>query len=641
MKTMILFLLGFLNSLLSQGQDQSLSKKMAVTVMEIWKDSMAVKVNKPAQWTYEQGVVLEGFACLWRNTADARYFSYIKKSMDFFVSPDGSIRRYKQDEYNIDNLKNGRSVLFLYKVTNDLKYYKAAKLLREQLKSHPRTSEGGFWHKRIYPDQMWLDGLYMAEPFYAEYAATFNEPEAFDDIAKQFILMEQHSRDLKTGLLYHGWDETKKQKWADSLTGHSPHFWGRAMGWYAMALTDVLDYFPKSHPQYDTLLAIFNRLAIAVRKIQDSQTGLWYQVLDKPEGKGNYLEASASCMFVYAFAKGVRKEYLPETYLVTAQKAYEGIKKEFIERNGEDKINLKGTVSVAGLGGNPYRDGSYGYYISEKVVSNDPKGIGAFLMAANEMEIIPMVSTGKGKKVLLDNYFNHETKTDSSGIVFPHHYVWNEDNQNGFSFFGHVFNKYGVRTIQSEICPSSDLLKNADIYIIVDPDSKKENVNPNYIEEKHIRTISDWVKSGGVLLLFANDSSHVEFKHFNQLAAVFGIHFNDERRNMVKGREYETGAIHIPSGHSIFPDIKKVYMKELCTISVVPPAKASLIEGKDIIMTTARWGKGIVFAVGDPWLYNEYMDGRKISSEEYQNYKAAEDLVKWTINQLPEKPIIK
>jgi unsaturated rhamnogalacturonyl hydrolase len=640
MKTNILFLLSFLTALLSNGQELSLSKKIAVTVMDMWKDSMAVKVNKPAQWTYEQGVVLEGFAGLWKNTADVKYFNYIKKSMDFFVNPDGTIRRYKQEEYNIDNIKNGRSLLFLYKVTNDLKYFKAARLLRKQLKDHPRTSEGGFWHKKIYPYQMWLDGLYMAEPFYAEYAAAFNEPEAFDDIAKQFVLMERHSRDPKTGLLYHGWDERKKEKWADSITGRSPNFWGRAMGWYAMALVDVLDYFPPGHPQYDTLVTIFQRLAMAIQKVQDQKTGLWYQVLDKPSGKGNYAEASASCMFVYAFAKGVRKEYLPEAYLQAAQKGYEGIKKQFVEKNGEG-INLKGTVSVAGLGGNPYRDGSYDYYLSEKVVSNDPKGIGAFLLAANEMEIVPTVSIGKGKTAVLDNYFNHETKTDSTGLIFPHHYLWSQEEQNGFSFFGHVFNKYGVKTIQSEAPPSSDLLKKTDIYIIVDPDTKKENKNPKYIEAEHIQTIADWVKDGGVLLLFANDSSNVEFKHFNELAAVFGIHFNDERRNMVKGREYETGAISIPSGHLIFPDVKKVYMKELCTISVVPPAKAALTEGKDIIIATAPFGKGMVFAVGDPWLYNEYMDGRKIPSGEYENYKAAEALVKWTIHQVPKKSIVK
>ena len=240
--------------------------------------------------------------------------------MDHFVQADGSIKRYKLEDYNIDNIKNGRTLLTLYKVTGQPKYYKAATLLRQQLKTHPRTKEGGFWHKKIYPYQMWLDGLYMGQPFYAEYAATFNEPEAFNDIANQFIYMENHARDAKTGLLYHGWDESKKQKWADQKTGLSPHFWGRAMGWYGMALVDVLDNFPENHPQRKELLAILGRFAEAVEKVQDKKTALWYQILDKPTGKGNYFEASASNMFVYALAKGVRLGYLPQKYEAVAQK---------------------------------------------------------------------------------------------------------------------------------------------------------------------------------------------------------------------------------------------------------------------------------------------------------------------------------
>jgi unsaturated rhamnogalacturonyl hydrolase len=254
------------------------------------------------------------------------------------------------------------------------------------LKSQPRTSEGGFWHKKIYPEQMWLDGLYMAEPFYAEYAATFREGADFDDIARQFVLMERHARDSRTGLLYHGWDESRKQRWADPATGRSPNFWGRAMGWYAMALVDTLDYFPKGHPQRAELLAILRRLAAAVEKYQEPESGLWYQVLDRGGAEGNYLEASASCMFVYALAKGVRQGYLPASYLKVARKGYQGIVGRFVETDAGGLVSLKGIVSVAGLGGSPYRDGSYQYYLSEKVVADDPKGVGAFLMASSEME---------------------------------------------------------------------------------------------------------------------------------------------------------------------------------------------------------------------------------------------------------------
>jgi unsaturated rhamnogalacturonyl hydrolase len=367
-------------------QAQSWSQKMANTVMTIWKDSMTQ--GRPARWTYEQGVVLKGIEGLWKKTKDKKYFDYIQKSMDLFVQEDGSIRTYKPDEYNIDHVNCGRNLLFLYKQTKQEKYLKAVRSLRNQLRTHPRIAEGGFWHKKIYPYQMWLDGLYMGEPFYAEYAATFREDTAFNDIAHQFIIMEKHARNAKTGLLYHGYDESRQQKWADKKTGLSPHVWARAMGWYGMGLVDALEWFPKNNKKRSYLIGILNRFAVAVTRYQDAKSGLWWDIMDLPGKEKNYLEASASSMFVYALAKGVRLGYLPKKYLPTAQKGYEGIIKEFIKtENGQ--VNLHGTVSVSGLGGNPYRDGSYEYYMSEKVVVNDPKGVGAFLQASNEIEMLP------------------------------------------------------------------------------------------------------------------------------------------------------------------------------------------------------------------------------------------------------------
>ena len=381
------------------SQQKTVAEQMASTAMSaLWRDPARNEGGVPARWTYEYGVVLKGLEGVWLNTGDGRYFSFIQKGLDTFVGADGTIRSYNAADYNLDNINTGRSLLLLYKVTGQEKYRKAAAALREQLKTHPRTADGGFWHKKIYPNQMWLDGLYMAEPFYAEYAATFHETADFDDIAKQFILMERHSRDNKTGLLYHGWDESKQQRWANPSTGRSPNFWGRAMGWYAMALVETLDYFPQKHPQRAELIAILNRLARSVAKYQDARSGLWWQILDKGNAKGNYLESSAACMFVYALAKGVRNGYLPANYMKTANDGYRGIQKEFVKYDATGRFDLAGTVSVAGLGGNPYRDGSYEYYLSEKVVTNDPKGIGAFLLAATEMELAAKTNRGRGKR---------------------------------------------------------------------------------------------------------------------------------------------------------------------------------------------------------------------------------------------------
>ena len=616
----------------AQAQGAPLSEQMAATVMTRWKDSWEIQPGRSEKWSYEQGVVLKGIQGVWLNTADGKYFRFIQQSIDRFVRDDGTIRSYELNDYNIDQILNGRILLLIYSVTGQEKYRKAAALLREQLKTHPRTSDGGFWHKKIYPSQMWLDGLYMGEPFYAEYAAMFHEDGAFDDIAKQFVLMELHSRDAKTGLLYHGWDESRQQRWADPATGHSPNFWGRAMGWYAMALVDTLEFFPKDHPQRAALLAILKRLAVAIEKYQEPKSGLWYEVLDQGDKKGNYLEASASCMFVYALAKAVRLGYLPASYFKVAQTGYRGITTQFIETETTGQVNLKGTVSVAGLGGNPYRDGSYAYYLSEKVVTNDPKGVGAFLLASNEIEISKGLPLGRGKTVFLDYFFNSETKKDSTGRILPFHYKWEEMPNSGFSFWGNVFRNYGVKTEALAEAPTSANLKRANIYIIVDPDTKEENQHPNFVGPDHIKAIADWVKAGGVLVLMGNDIGNAEFDHFNQLAGQFGIQFNQDSRNKVPGNDFAKGEILAPVGHPIFTTAKELYLKEISTLAVTPPAKPILQDKGDVIMAVAKVGRGTVFAVGDPWLYNEYVDGRKLPPE-FDNFRAARDLARWLIRQ--------
>lgn len=611
------------------------SQKMAETVMTVWKDSLSMSAGRPVRWSYDQGVVLKGIEGLWKNTADKKYYDYIQKSMDFFVQDDGSIRTYKQDDYNIDNVLCGRNLLFLYKATLNQKYLKAVQLLRDQLRTHPRTAEGGFWHKKVYPYQMWLDGLYMAQPFYAEYAATFHEDTAFNDIAHQFMLMELHARDAKTGLLFHGYDESRAQKWADKTTGRSPLVWARAMGWYGIAMVDALEWFPANHPKRDSVIGILNRFATAVANYQDKTNGLWWDIVDMPGRDKNYVEASASSMFVYALAKGVRLGYLPGKFRTVAQKGYDGIIRQFIKtENGQ--VNLQGTVSVSGLGGSPYRDGSFAYYMSEKVVVNDPKGVGAFLQAGNEIEMIPTLQMGKGKTVLLDYFFNHELKKDVTGATVQHHYVWDQVDLNGYSLFGFVWNKHGVKTASLEAAPTAANLKGADLYIIVDPDTDKETANPNYIEPAQIDAIYNWVNNGGVLLLFGNDSGNVEMNHFNQLVKRFGIQFNKDSRNKVTGSQYAMGTFDIPASDQIFKTAKKIYIKEYSSQTINRPAQAVFKDGNLVVMSVAKVGRGTVFAVGDPWFYNEYFDGRKLPAE-LENYKAGNDLVKWALKQVRAK----
>jgi unsaturated rhamnogalacturonyl hydrolase len=354
-------------------------------------DSMMARRPKLAErWGYEYGLMLKGIAEVWRRTRDPKYFDYIKRNVDQFVNADGAIQTYKVEEYNIDQVNAGKILFFLYEETRDERYRKAVQLIREQFTTHPRTREGGLWHKKIYPHQMWLDGLYMGAPFLAQYARDFNEAAAFDDVARQVILMDKYMRDEKTGLLYHGWDESREQSWADPETGRSPHFWGRGMGWYVMAIVDLLDFLPQDHPQYDEIVRIFRDAITALAKVQDSASGLWYQVLDQGARAENYLEASGSAMIVYAMVKGVRCGHLEPQYLTFAQKGYQGMLDQFIEVDAEGLASLNRICQVGGLGKptphSPYRDGTFEYYISEPIVANDYKGVGPFILAALELK---------------------------------------------------------------------------------------------------------------------------------------------------------------------------------------------------------------------------------------------------------------
>jgi unsaturated rhamnogalacturonyl hydrolase len=395
-----------------------------------------------------------------------------------------------------------------------------------------------------------------------------------------------------------------------------------------MALVDVMDHLPANKRQ--PLEQILTRYAAAIKKVQDPASGCWWDILDKPNEKGNYLEASASCMFVYTLAKAVRKGYLPESYRSISVKGWEGIQKKFFKDPAGASATLEGTVSVSGLGGNPYRDGSYNYYVGEKVVPNDPKGVGAFLLAADEMAMQPAT----GKTVLLDEYFNNEHHKDPvTGADTRFHYIWNERDNNGYAIWGHIFNKLGARTDTLPVAPTAANLGKASVYIIVDPDNEKESPSPNYPSDADINAIESWVKAGGALVLMANDSANCEFTHFNRLGARFGIQFNFDDYHKVTGSQFEMGAfngVSMTAQDGIFPNTKKIYIKELSTLSLSGPAKSVFTDAGHNIMAVARVGKGIVFAVGDPWFYNEYTDGRKLPAD-FENYNAARDLARWLL----------
>jgi unsaturated rhamnogalacturonyl hydrolase len=615
------------------SSDQPWSQRASDSAIARWPGG---RINPAGpRWAYELGTLLQGVSAVWLNTTDARYYNYIKTSIDQLVTPDGKIPTYRNEIKELDSILLGRQLLLLYGVTHDRRYLTAASLLIDQLANQPRTASGGYWHKQRYPNQMWLDGLYMAEPFRAEYAQLSHHPEDFSDITHQFALIEEHARDANSGLLYHGWDESKQQRWANKQTGDSPEFWGRAMGWYMMALVDSIPYYPDNDPGKKQLIAYLQRDAAALVRVQDASTGLWYEVLDKGGGKGNYLESSASSMFVYALAKGVRRGYLPETFRANADRGYRGILSHFIKADGED-VSVTGTVSVGGLGGDPYRDGSYAYYLSEKVVANDPKGVGAFLLVATEMENEANAKLGRGNTVLMDGWFNSQKRTDAFGKEVLFHYKWHTQDDPGYSLVGRIFRNFGAQTEELDAEPTVENLKGAQLYMIVSPDNAAKNPHPNYANSKDAEQIAQWVKSGGVLAILENDTTFADLDHFNVIAEKFGLHFNSVLRKQVIGSNWEQGKVVLDGGGPIFHHPHTIYVKDVCTISAKPPATSVLKEGDDIFMATAKYGKGTVFAFVDPWLYNEYTDGRKLPAE-YQNYAAGVELVRWLLEQVPHK----
>lgn len=387
MKTPLLLISGLLLGAAAHAETPiEWSKRMGDSQLDRFGEKANYKEGK--KWDYALHVTLYGMQELSDYTKEPKYAKFVEKSTSTWITPEGGISGFKIEDYNIDNIAPGRTLLNLYKQTGDERYKKAADLLHSQFEKHPRTDEGGFWHKKRYTSQMWLDGLYMGQPFYAKYTQLYgkkNDP-AWDDIAKQFKLIDKNLYDPKSGLYWHGWDEKKVQNWADKETGRSKNFWGRAVGWWVMAQVETLESFPKDHPARPELAAILKKTADGIVKWQDSKTGLWWQVMDQGDRKGNYLEGTATAMFVYSLAKAVRDGDLPKSYLDTAVKGYAGMIGQLTRVGDKGDVNLTQCCEVAGLGQPDKRDGTFEYYISEPIIENDFKGLGPFIQAGIELD---------------------------------------------------------------------------------------------------------------------------------------------------------------------------------------------------------------------------------------------------------------
>lgn len=375
------------SSAANESKDIKWSNKVVESTITFYPDPVQIAIYAPAQWNYEYGYFLSGVIELGEKTKNEAYVKYAQQWTDHFIDAKGNLDtlEYRRRDYKLDDVAPGRLFVYLHAITKDDKYKRGADQLIEHLREQPTTKEGGYWHKKIYPYQMWLDGIFMGDVFSMQYAKHFNEPHWIDEAIHQIKLMSKYTRDPETGLMYHGWDESKNKTWAHPDKGTSPEFWGRAIGWYMMALAEAMECIPASHPERKDVEKIFRDLSASVMKYQDKHSKLWYQVMDKSNQQGNWIETSCSAMFGYAMAKGANLGVLDKSYLAHAKVILNALTRDYVYFDDAGRLYLDQTVKVGTL--NPkFSKGDFAYYISTERRINDYKGLASLLFLAKELE---------------------------------------------------------------------------------------------------------------------------------------------------------------------------------------------------------------------------------------------------------------
>jgi unsaturated rhamnogalacturonyl hydrolase len=594
------------------------SQRTANTAIARWPDGRPGAAN-PSQ-RYQLAMLLNGMDAVWYNTADGTYYRFVKQSIDQLLTSDGSISSGNPATKSHDSIALGRQLLLLYQVTQEEKFYKAATQLRREFLAPPSSASGDLLRKQSSPESTRLDEFATAEPFYAEYASIFREPRDFTEITRRFSLIAPV------------WVASGKQSSADKKDGPSPAYSSIAMGWYMMALVDTLPYYPKDISGRATLLAILNRTATAVARYQDQKTGLWYPVLNKPGEKKNGFESSAACMFVYALQKGVRLGYLPAGYSDNAARAWQGILSRFIQVDANGSMTIAAAGDESKTGKEMRSDTATDSNLASSVKEKGSGAVGPFLLASTEMELAPGARLAHGQVVMLDAWFNSQQRENAAGQKEYFHYKWSDYSNSGFSIFGHIFKSHGAELETLESAPTIDNLKGAQYYIIASPDIPIKNPAPHYANSEDATQIAQWVKQGGVLILMENDPPNADIEHLDLIADKFGIHFNQVLSHHVIGDDFPAGQIQVSGNGPLFHEPHTLYMKDTCTLSLKGQAIPLLEDKGDIMMATVKYGKGTVFAVVDPWLYNEYTDGRKRPPAE-DNYAGGKELALWLLKQ--------
>lgn len=367
-------LLSFLDSLLMKSDAQNPAWNLE-----------KIRSGKPNSWNYVDGCMIYAILEFYRITREKNYLRFADEFMGWFVRDDCSIQTYREEDYNLDNINPAKNLFTLCDLTGKDRYRAGIETIYRQIRNQPRTKDGSFWHKKIYPGQVWLDGLYMAQPFYMEYETRCHGMRSCLDIVQQFLWARRRLRDKTTGLYYHGYDETRAMYWADPDTGCSQNFWLRAIGWLSCALTDTLEKMDEQlYYEYRQLSAMLKELVDALLPYQQN-CGMFFQVVDRPDESGNYLETSGTLLIAYSILKAVRLELLPGRYRVYGERAFYGTIDRYLNLNASGELTLGGICLVAGLGGAQKRDGSLAYYLSEPVVENEGKGLAALFMAYSEI----------------------------------------------------------------------------------------------------------------------------------------------------------------------------------------------------------------------------------------------------------------
>ncbi len=376
----------------ANNEQESWAVRMVESEIQRNPEAWQLDFQPKLKWDYCHGLELRAMLYVARKYNREDILDYALSYADTMVNADGTIKKYKITDYSLDRINSGKYLFDVYDLTGEERYKNALDLLRSQFENQPRNDDGTFWHKKIYPHQVWLDGIYMGSPYLVEYASRYEsgEQQATDyaDAINQMIQAARLTYDAESGLFRHACDVSRQMFWCDSITGHSQHCWGRALGWYAMALVDNLEMIPTDSPHREQVVEIIQYLASQLQRYADKETGLWHQVMDRSGEAGNYLESSASCMFTYALYKGVRIGVLPSSYLTVADKAWNNILNRFIKVDENGLVSITEVCAVAGLGGKNNRPGDYNYYITEMKRDNDAKAVGPFILAALEVEML-------------------------------------------------------------------------------------------------------------------------------------------------------------------------------------------------------------------------------------------------------------